>query len=140
METIPSFATLAARLTVLADEIRPADGARDDWAKVMALVVRAVLLMLACLCEALDARVAADAPPVVASASRDTKASAVPAPRSGMPSTPGRGACAPAGSSARGPRHGPEAGRCLRNPLIFDSMVCDEHFKQTILTYRCRSA
>ena len=28
----------------------------------------------------------------------------------------------------------------LRNPLIFDSMVCDEHFKQTILTYRCRSA
>ncbi len=88
METIPSFAPLAARLTVHAAALRPADGARDDWAKVVALVACAVLEMLICLCEALDARAAADACSVAAPVSRDSKAVAVPAARAGCRARP----------------------------------------------------
>jgi len=56
METPVSFAPLAARLAARAAEIRPADGARVDLGMIMALFVCALLEMLICLCEALDAR------------------------------------------------------------------------------------
>ena len=64
METIPSFASLAARLAGHAAAIRPVDGAPDDWSKVAALVVCALLDMLICVCAALDARAAAGLRPV----------------------------------------------------------------------------
>ncbi len=56
--TVVSFSPLAARLAAAADEIRPVDGARDDWAKFVALVWCVILQMLIILCEALDARAA----------------------------------------------------------------------------------
>ena len=84
METIQSFAPLAARLAACADKIRPADGARDDWAKVVALVWCAVLQMLILLCEALDARAAADARLAAVAAPRT-----VPASRSACKALPG---------------------------------------------------
>ncbi len=72
METTTSFAPLAARLAAQADKIRPADGARNDWAKIVALVWCLVFAMLIALCEALDARAAAVARAVAAPAARDT--------------------------------------------------------------------
>ena len=89
MEKIPSFAPLAARLAVLADKIRPVDGARDDWAKVVALVWCAVLQMLILLCEALDTRAAADARLMAVAAPRDGEARFVLGARSGCPALPG---------------------------------------------------
>ncbi len=84
METPVSFAPLAARLAAHAAEIRPKDGARNDWDKVGALIVCLVLEMLICLCEALDARAAAEAARALAApASRDVKVGSVPAPRAG---------------------------------------------------------
>ena len=72
MEATQSFAPLAARLAARADEIRPVDGAEANWANFMALFVCAILQMLIALCEALDARAAADA-----------RLAAAPAPREG---------------------------------------------------------
>ncbi len=61
MEATQSFAPLAARLAARADEIRPVDGAEATWANFMALFFCAIFEMLILLCEALDARAAADA-------------------------------------------------------------------------------
>jgi len=84
METPVSFAPLAGRLAAAAEKIRPVDGARVDVAVIMALFVCALLEMLICVCEALDARAAADAARLVATpASRDTKMGSVQAPRAG---------------------------------------------------------
>ncbi len=88
METPVSFAPLAARLAAHVVTIRPVEGSRDDWSKVMALVMCAVLEMFICLCEALDARALAGLHPV-ALAPRDTKAASVPALRSGLHAPPG---------------------------------------------------
>ena len=81
METPVSFAPLAARLAAHAAEIRPKDGARNDWDKVGALLVCLVLEFLIALCEALDARATAEARAAMLPASRDVKASSVPALR-----------------------------------------------------------
>ncbi len=70
METPVSFAPLAARLAAHAAKIRPAHGARNDWDKIGALLVCLVLEMLIALCEALDARAAAEAASITASAPR----------------------------------------------------------------------
>ncbi len=83
METPVSFAPLAAKLAARAAEIRPAHGARNDWDKIGALLVCLVLEMLICLCEALDARAAAEARAVTAPASRYVATAAVPALRAG---------------------------------------------------------
>ena len=80
MKDVPSFAPFAARLAARADEIRPVDGAEVSWANFMALFVRALLEMLIGLCEALDARAAAEAARLVdAAVSRDGEAASVPA-------------------------------------------------------------
>ena len=71
MEPTRSFALLAARLAARADEIRPVDGAEVSWANFMALFVCAILQMLILLCEALEARAAADAGPMTAPAQRE---------------------------------------------------------------------
>ena len=111
MEPAPSFAPLAAKLAAKAEEIRLADGERDGLAQVMALLMCALLLMLACLCEALDARAAAlAARPLAAPAPREIAASLVPAPRA-LPGAVGRDARAPSGARARGPRHNPGPSR-----------------------------
>ncbi len=82
METPVSFAPLAGRLAARAAEIRPVDGAEANWANFMALFVCAILEMLICLCEALDARAAAEAACLVAvAASRDVAEAAIPALR-----------------------------------------------------------
>ena len=97
METIPSFAPLAARLAAHAAAVRPIDGARDDLAKVAALVVCALLDMLICVCAALDARAAAGLHSVASVlAARPNQAAAVTAPRAGRQAPPGeRPACRP---------------------------------------------
>ena len=78
METPVSFASLAAS----AAEIRPVDGARVDVAMIMALFVCALLEMLICVREALDARAAAEAAGLAAApASRDVEAGSVQALR-----------------------------------------------------------
>ena len=90
MDPTPSFAPLAAGLVAKAEEIRLAEGERDGLAQVMALFMRALLLMLACLCEALDARAAADAARAgAAPAPRKVTASLVPAPRASGPARSG---------------------------------------------------
>jgi len=90
MDPTPSFAPLAARLVAKAEEIRLAEGERDGLAQVMALFMRALLLMLACLCEALDARAAADAARAMAApAPRKVTASLVAAPRASGPARSG---------------------------------------------------
>ena len=61
METTTSFAPLAKRLAAKVAEIRPAAGAEISWANFMALFWCAIFEMLILLCEALDARAAADA-------------------------------------------------------------------------------
>ncbi len=79
-----SFAPLAGRLAAKAAEIRPVDGAKISWANVMALFFCAIFEMLILLCEALDARAAAEAAGLVAaSASRDMAATSIPALRAG---------------------------------------------------------
>ena len=84
METPVSFAPLAGRLAAKAAEIRPADGAKVSLANFMALFWCAIFEMLILLCEALDARAAAEAAGLVAApASRDVEASAIPARRAG---------------------------------------------------------
>jgi len=92
MKTPVSFAPLAARLAARAAEIRPAHGARVDVAMIMALFVCALLEMLICVCETLDARAVAEARAVTASAPRDLKAGSVPAVRAKghAPSSEGR--------------------------------------------------
>ena len=89
METIPSFAPLASRLAAHAAAIRPVDGARDDWAKVAALVICALLEMLICVCAALDARAPAEIRPAATATLRDKKVAPVPAPRAGFLVLPG---------------------------------------------------
>ena len=66
MASTPSFAPFAGRLAAKAAEIRPADGAKASWANFMALFWCAIFEMLILLCEALDARAAADAGAVAA--------------------------------------------------------------------------
>ncbi len=88
MAPTTSFAPLAARLAARADEIRPVDGAEVSWANFMALFVCSILEMLIALCEALDARAAADARLVMAPATRDSVASVVPAARAGCRALP----------------------------------------------------
>ncbi len=84
METTTSFAPLAGRLAAKAAEIRPVDGAEVSWANFMALFWCAIFEMLILLCEALDARAAAEAARLVAApASRDVAKVAVPAYRAG---------------------------------------------------------
>ncbi len=84
METPVSFAPLAGRLAAAAAKIRPVDGARVDLAMIMALFVCALLEMLICVCEALDARAAAEAARALAApASRGMAAAFVPALRAG---------------------------------------------------------
>ncbi len=91
MQAPHSFAPLAARLAARADEIRPADGAEVSWANFMALFVCAILYGLIALCEALDARAAAEALGLVAQASREAAAGAVPALRTAHRALPGAG-------------------------------------------------
>ncbi len=88
METIPSFAPLAARLAGHAAAIRPVDGAPDDWSKVAALVVCALLDMLICVCAALDARAAAGLRPVTVPVMGDDNAVTEFAPRMGRQALP----------------------------------------------------
>ena len=84
METTISFAPLAGRLAAKAAEIRPAAGAEISWANFMALFFCASFEMLICLCEALDARAAAEAARLAAApASRGVAAAAIPALRTG---------------------------------------------------------
>ncbi len=71
MESALSFAPLAARLAARVDETRPVDGAEATWANFMALFFCAILQMLILLCEALDARAAADAALMAAPARRE---------------------------------------------------------------------
>ncbi len=86
METPVSFAPLAARLAAHAAKIRPVDGARHDWDEIGALIVCLMLEMLIALCEALDARAAAEAARLVtAPASRDVAVAAAPALSAGRP-------------------------------------------------------
>ncbi len=91
METTMSFAPLAARLAARADEIRPVDGAEATWANFMALFVCAILQMLILLCEALDARAAADARLLAAPLARDAGHHPVLAVRPRHPAMPGAG-------------------------------------------------
>ncbi len=95
METIPSFAPLASRLAAHAAAIRPVDGARDDWAKVAALVMCALLDMLICVCAALDARAAAGVRPAATATLRDNNTAPVPAPRAGRLVLPGEKCVSP---------------------------------------------
>lgn len=89
METIPSFAPLAARLAAHAAAVRSVDESRDDLAKIMSLVICALLEMLICVCAALDARSAAGSSPVAASADPcEGKSASVQAPRGGRPVLP----------------------------------------------------
>ncbi len=75
-----SFAPLAGRLAAKAAEIRPVDGAKVSWANFMALFWCAIFEMLIALCEALDARGAAEAARAVAApASRDVAKVGIPA-------------------------------------------------------------
>ncbi len=89
MAPTPSFAPVAARLAARADEIRSVDGAEVSWANFMALFFCAIFQMLILLCEALDARGAADARPLTAPASHDGMAGVVPAVRAGCRALPG---------------------------------------------------
>ena len=89
MAPTTSFAPLAARLAARADEIRPVDGAEANWANFMALFVCAILQMLILLCEALDARAAADARRMASPAPCDGAASAVLAARAECRARPG---------------------------------------------------
>ncbi len=68
MEAVHSFAPLAGRLAAKVAEIRPVKGAAISWANFMALFFCAIFEMLILLCEALDARAAADARAVAAPA------------------------------------------------------------------------
>ena len=84
MNTPKSFAPLAGRRAAKAAEIRPVDGAEVSWANFMALFWCAIFEMLILLCEALDARAAAEAARfLVAPASRDVSQTAIPARRTG---------------------------------------------------------
>ncbi len=79
-----SFAPLAGRLAAHAAEIRPAAGAEVSWANFMALFFCAIFEMLILLCEALDARAAAEAARLLAApASRDMGVAAILVPRAG---------------------------------------------------------
>ena len=81
-ETTTSFAPLAGRLAAKAAEIRPAAGAAVSWANFMALFFCAIFEMLILLCEALDARAAAEAAGLAA-APRHVAKVAIPARRAG---------------------------------------------------------
>ncbi len=84
METTTSFAPLAGRLAAKVAEIRPAEGAAVSWANFMALFFCAIFEMLILLCEALDARAAAEAAGLVAApAPREVAKVAIPARRAG---------------------------------------------------------
>ena len=84
METPASFAPLAGRLAAKVAEIRPAEGAENSWANFMALFWCAIFEMLILLCEALDARAAAEAGRLAtAPAPREMAKVAVPARRAG---------------------------------------------------------
>ncbi len=77
-----SFAPLAGRLAAKAAEIRPVAGAEISWANFMALFFCAIFEMLIMLCEALDARAAAEAARLLAApASRKGAAGVVTASR-----------------------------------------------------------
>ncbi len=79
-----SFAPLAGRLAAKAAEIRLVAGAEISWANFMALFWCAIFEMLILLCEALDARAAAEAARLLAGpASRDMAVAAIPVPRAG---------------------------------------------------------
>ncbi len=96
METTTSFAPLAGRLAAKVAEIRPVAGAKVSWANFMALFWCAIFEMLILLCEALDARAAAEAARFAAApASRNVTAAAVPALRAGRqaPSSERRAPC-----------------------------------------------
>ncbi len=88
METTTSFAPLAGRLAAKAAEIRPVDGAKVSWANFMALFWCAIFEMLILLCEALDARAAADARAVAAPAARGAAMGPVLAARPGHAAMP----------------------------------------------------
>ena len=83
MEPTPSFAPFAARLAGHAAALRPVQGGRDGFGPaVMATVWLLLLEFLIRLCEALDARAAAEAAGAVAApAPRKCETNAVPAPR-----------------------------------------------------------
>ena len=82
MQPPMSFAPLAGRLAAKAAEIRPVAGAKVSWANFMALFWCAIFEMLILLCEALDARAAADAARALAApAPQDVRAAVVPASR-----------------------------------------------------------
>ncbi len=95
MEAVHSFAPLAGRLAAKVAEIRPVDGAKVSWANFMALFWCAIFEMLIALCEALDARAAAEAAGLVtAPASRDM-AAATPARRAGRQAPSGERSARP---------------------------------------------
>ncbi len=71
MQPVPSFAPLAGRIAAKVAEIRPAAGAAVSWANFMALFWCVIFEMLIGLCEALDARAAADARLAAAPAMRE---------------------------------------------------------------------
>ena len=100
MEAVHSFAPLAGRLAAKVAEIRPAAGAKVSWANFMALFFCAIFEMLILLCEALDARAAAEAARLAASPREDVTRPVV----------------------AAGPGHGamPVAGRAPRLALVPD--------------------
>ena len=89
MEPTISFAPLAARLAAHAAAIRPVDGTRDDWSNVGALLVCLLLEFLIAMCEALDARAAAEAAGTMAAPSpRKRETTAVSSPRSASQAVP----------------------------------------------------
>jgi len=83
MQITPPLSPLATRLTAQADEIRPADGARNGLAKVIALMLGALLELMIRLCATRDAPVSAVVPPVVPSAPLEGESRVAPAPRAG---------------------------------------------------------
>ena len=86
MASTHSFAPFAARLAAHSAALRPVAGGREGLGHaVMATVWRLLLEFLICLCEALDARAAAEA----ALASGVVEMAVIPAPRAARPAVPG---------------------------------------------------
>ena len=86
MAPIHSFAPFAARLAAHSAALRPVAGGRDGLGHAVTATVWCLLLeFLICLCEALDARAAAEA----ALAPGVVEVTAIPAPRAARRAVPG---------------------------------------------------
>ncbi len=86
-----SFAPFAARPAAYSAALRPVQSGREGFGPaVMATVWLLLLEFLICLCEALDARAAAEAAgAVVAPAQRTVKMDSIPTPRQARQALPG---------------------------------------------------